>query len=337
MSPRARSSRRATPPTIGVIDIGTNSVKLAVGYAFNGRVFCIYAGREPTRIGRGLGSSGMISAQAVRRTAEAVSRLADDARQHGAGDVIAVGTYALRAARNGRAAARTIERRTGVRVRILSGAEEASMVLRSVRARIRHARRHLVVIDIGGGTAELIVARGTRTLLARSVPLGAVRLTERFLTRDPVSPDEYARLIHHVESATSALFARSPRLDPATTDLVVSGGTATTAAAMLGLRAAGDGCTISLAALRKLEARCLASTVAQRRRFRGLLPDRADIIPAGLAVLLCFVRQAGKRSVRVVEGGVRDGVMLETAERGPRSPRRRKTTARAKTAAQRGR
>jgi exopolyphosphatase/guanosine-5'-triphosphate,3'-diphosphate pyrophosphatase len=337
MSPRARSSRRATPHTIGVIDIGTNSVKLAVGYAANGRVFCIYTGREPTRIGRGLGSSGMISAQAVRRTAEAVSRLADDARRHGAVDVIAVGTYALRAARNGRIAARAIERRAGIRARILSGAEEAAMVLRSVRARIRHPRRHLVVIDIGGGSAELIIARGERTLFARSVPLGAVRLTERYLTHDPISPDEYAQLNRHIEAATSALFARVPRLNPATTNLVVSGGTATTAAAMLGLKPDGDGCTISLAALRKLEVRCLASTVAQRRRFRGLLPDRADIIPAGLAVLLVFVRQAGKRSVRVIEGGVRDGVMLEAAERGPRSPRRSETTARAKAAARKGR
>lgn len=337
MSPRARSSRRATPHTIGVIDIGTNSVKLVTGYAANGRVVCIYTGREPTRLGRGLGSSGMISAQAVRRTAEAVSRLADDARRHGAVDVIAVGTYALRAARNGRIAARAIARAAAVPVRILSGREEAEMVLRSVHARTGDRSRHLMVIDIGGGSAELIVARGARTLFARSVPLGAVRLTERYLTQDPIAPGEYAQLIRHVDTATSALFARAPRLAPAGTDLVVSGGTATTAAAMLGLRPDGDGCTISLAALRKLEARCLASTIAQRRRFRGLLPDRADIIPAGLAVLLCFVRHAGKRSVRVIEGGVRDGVMLEAAERGPRSPRQSETTARAKAAARKGR
>lgn len=337
MTRSARSTRRAATRLFGVIDIGTNSVKLAVGDAANGRVFYSYAAREPTRLGRGLSSSGVISAAAVHSTADAVARLAEAARDHGATEVVAVGTYALRAARNGRAAARTIERRASVSVRILSGAEEAAMVLRSVRARLPRPRRHVVVVDIGGGSAELIVARGARTLFAHSVPLGAVRLTERYLTHDPVAPAEYLQLNDYIDGVTSALFARAPRLDPATTDLVVSGGTATTAAAMLGLRADGAGSAVSLAALWRLETRCLTATTAGRRRFRGLVPDRADIIPAGLATLISFVRHAGKRSVRVIEGGVRDGVMLEMSERARRSPRRSGTRVRAKAGAPKAR
>jgi exopolyphosphatase/guanosine-5'-triphosphate,3'-diphosphate pyrophosphatase len=337
MTRSARSTRRAAPRLFGVIDIGTNSVKLAVGHAADGRVSYSYTTREPTRLGRGLSSSGVISAEATRRTAVAVVRLANEARDQGATEVVAVGTYALRAARNGRTAARAISKRARLPVRILTGAQEAAMVLRSVQSRTARRSRALIVVDIGGGSAELIVARGTRTVFARSVPLGAVRLTERYLAHDPITSDEYGQLNDYIDAVISALFARAPRLDRASTDLVVSGGTATTAAAMMGLRADGAGSAIPLAALRKLETRCLKTTIAGRRRFRGLLSDRADIIPAGLAVLLSFVRHAGKRSVRVIEGGVRDGVMLEMAERARPARQRSGTTVRARAGARKAR
>jgi exopolyphosphatase / guanosine-5'-triphosphate,3'-diphosphate pyrophosphatase len=329
----ARASRPSTPRMTGVIDIGTNSVKLAVGYAADGRVFYTYAGREPTRIGRGLSSSGMISRDSIQRTAAAVLQLAADARRHGAVEIAAVGTYAFRAARNGRKAAQAISRHAGVPVKILTGAKEAAMVVRSVQARLR-PRRDLMVLDIGGGSAELIVTRGGRAVLARSVPLGAVRLTETFLHRDPIAPDEYLRMNEHIERAVMRLFTR---VSATNFDLVVSGGTATTALSMLGLERGDRGSSVKVAALSELEARCVRSTIAQRKRFRGLPPDRADIMPAGLAVLLVFAHHARKRSIRLIEGGVRDGVMLAMAEKASRSRRQSATTARSKAAARKAR
>ncbi len=319
---------------IGVIDIGTNSVKLAVGYTAEGRVLCSYVAREPTRIGRGLSLSGRISADSIRRTAVAVSRLAAEARRRGAVDVIAVGTYAFRAAKNGREAARAIGRATSVPVRILSGQEEAAMVLRSVRARVRPRSGRIMVLDIGGGSAEFIVATDQRAVMARSVPLGAVRLTEKFLKCDPIAPEEYAQLNEYIARVAARLFAH---IDARDSQLVVSGGTATTAMSMLGLRGNDQGSAVRVAMLRRLELRCLSSTISQRRHFRGLPPDRADIMPAGLAVLLAFARHAGKRSLRLVEGGVRDGVMLQASEKAVRSRPRSKSRVRAKAAVRKGR
>ncbi len=318
---------------IAVIDIGTNSVKLAVGHVANGRVSYTYAAREPTRIGRGLTLSGKLEPRAIAATARAVSRLATDARRHGAVEVLAVGTYALRAAANGKAAARTISRKSGVPVRILTGAEEAAMVLRSVEARLR-SRRNLMVIDIGGGSAEFTLTQRGSVVLARSAPLGAVRLTEQFLTRDPIDLEEYLRMNEHIERAVMRLFGKVTLRG---FDLVVSGGTATTAISMLGLPAGDKGNTVRVAALGKLETRCVRATVEQRKHFRGLPPDRADIMPAGLAVLLTFASHAHKRSIRLIQGGVRDGVMLAMAEKVSRSRRGSATTARSKVAARKGR
>ena len=334
MKPRSRNPVLTAPRTIGVVDIGTNSVKLAVGTVRRGRVSHRYTAREATRLGRGLSSTGTIKPEPLRRTAAAVAKLVQDARRHGADEVVAVGTYALRAARNGDAAARLISRRAGIPVRILSGAEESAAVLRSVLARLPHSHHHVMVVDIGGGSAELVVARHRRAVFARSVPLGAVRLTELFLKSDPIEPQQYARLSAFIEGVMTRLFAR---VDPRHHHLVVSGGTATTAASMLGRQAGSSGSAIRVSRLRALEARCLASTVAERRRFPGLLPDRADIIPAGLAVLLAFADHAGKHWVRLIEGGVRDGVMLETREKATRSPRRNSTTARTRAAVRKGR
>jgi exopolyphosphatase/guanosine-5'-triphosphate,3'-diphosphate pyrophosphatase len=301
-----------------------------VGTVRHGRVAHLFAAREPTRLGRGLSAAGNLNRASIRRTTAAVSKLAAEARRHHADEVIGVGTYAFRAARNGRAAARLVATGAGIPVRILSGAQESAMVLRSVRARLPKTLHHLLVVDIGGGSAELIVSRHGRATLARSLPLGAVRLTELFLKSDPILPDEYARLVEHVDAALTRLFSR---VDPAHFHLVVSGGTATTAAMMLGRNAGANGCTVRVHRLRALEARCLRATIAQRKRFRGLLPDRADIMPAGLGVLLAFARHARVDSLRLIEGGVRDGVMLSAAEKAPRSSRRRTTTARPKAAA----
>ncbi|HET6462966.1 MAG TPA: hypothetical protein VFH33_04130 [Candidatus Krumholzibacteria bacterium] len=333
MTPRPQSSDPSTPRTIGVIDIGTNSVKLAVGYVSNGRVVYTYTARQPTRIGKGLTSTGKIDTNVLRYTVRAVSRFAIDARRRGAVEVTAVGTFALRTATNGKAAARAISASAGVPVKILTGSEEASMVVRSVQARLR-PRRDLMVLDIGGGSAELIVTRGQRAVLARSVPLGAVRLTEQFLHHDPIAPDEYLRMNEHIERAVMRLFTR---VDARDFDLVVSGGTATTALSMLGLGSSDRGSSVKVAMLSELEARCVGSTVAERKLFPGLPPDRADIMPAGLAVLLVFAHHARKRSLRLIEGGVRDGVMLEMAEKAPRSRRQSGTTARSQAAARKGR
>jgi exopolyphosphatase/guanosine-5'-triphosphate,3'-diphosphate pyrophosphatase len=336
MTPASRAPH-STDPVVGVIDIGTNAVKLMVASVHDGRAEAVHFGRRPTRLGRGLASSGRIEAAAARRTGDAVKELAQEARAHGAREVLAAGTYALRTARNGRATAKAISRRAGVDVRILSGRREGELVLAAVRARLRRPPRHLLVVDIGGGSAQVVLARERRALFVRSVPLGAVVLTERFLHCDPVDPDEHARMQHRIESVLTRLFSRAPAGIPTPPDLVVSGGAATTASYLAGNRPGSSIMRITRAQLEQIERRCLAATTAGRRRWLRAQPDRADIMPAGLAVVLAFTRHAGKRSLRVFEGGWREGLILETARATSRSRARTRSRARATGAARTGR
>ncbi len=299
-----------------VIDVGTNSVKLTVGSVARGSVRTAHTARVPARLGAGLARSGRIHEAAVVRAAAAVRRLVADARAHDAREVVVVGTHAFRAAKNGSDAARAIARAAGLR---------------------DAAQRYLIVADIGGGSAQVVFGHGPNALAAHSLPLGAVVLTERFLRHDPVEPAEYRRMNESIDHALASLFARRPRLPTDGFDLVVSGGAATTAAAMLGVWSGAAATRLPLRRLKQLEADCLAATIAQRRRFPGMQPDRADILPAGLAVLLALARHAQRPSVVIVEGGWREGVILERAQQARRSPAQTRSRAHRTAAARRGR
>jgi exopolyphosphatase/guanosine-5'-triphosphate,3'-diphosphate pyrophosphatase len=334
MNPLRRPARSPAPSSrYGVIDIGTNAVKLVVGSVENGRVVAHHFGRRPTRLGERLHASGRIRADAARRTTAAVRELADEARAHGAERVVAGGTYALRSASNGRAVAELIKRQSGIPVRILSSSQEGKLALVAVQSRMTaSAVLDLAVVDIGGGSAQLTVARG-KNLRARSVPLGAVVLTEHYLRHDPIQPGEYARLQTHVDDVVSGLFT-GHALHVARQSLVVAGGAASTALRMLGVPPRRRMPSISLAQLKRLERMCLSATIAERREFPGMTPDRADIMPAGLAVLIAFARHARRRSIRVFEGGWREGLILEQARR---ARARTRSTARVRAAARKDR
>ena len=315
---RYRARRRSPPSSpVAVIDIGTNSTKLLVGRARAGRVETVYFARETTRLGTGLGRTGRIGNAATSRTIRVVGRCAAAARRLHAGEITAVGTQAFRAASNGRAVAARIARETGIPVRVLKGREEAIFSFYSARARLARPRAYLVVIDVGGGSTELVVAERDRVRLARSLPLGALRLTERHLRTDPIAHREYGALTEEVEAVIARVASSFDMLRPQTVDLVACGGSATTALDMMrgGRRRSYQTMqTLTRAEVRRLEQTCLRTSVAQRRRLPGLPPDRADIIPAGIAELIAFMTYARKRSVWISDGGIREGVILAQAK-----------------------
>jgi exopolyphosphatase / guanosine-5'-triphosphate,3'-diphosphate pyrophosphatase len=300
---------RAARP-VAVIDIGTNSIKLLVGAASGRRVKPVLFRRVTTRLGAGLSASGRIEATAAARTTRAVRALAAEARRSGAARVVAVGTCAFRSARNGPSVADGIARAAGIEVRVLSGREEARLAFLSARTHIAHPRAATLLVDIGGGSAQFVAARGERIVASHSLPLGALQLTERYLRSDPIDPEEYARMLAVIDHAAGRVVLRAGDLRRHAA-LVAVGGSATTALTMARCRRErAESGVLKLSDLRRIEAACLARTAAARRRLPGLPPDRADIIPAGIAVVIAFMRAAGKRVVHVSGGGVREGVIL---------------------------
>lgn len=306
-----RRSHRTHRRRIGIIDIGTNSTKLSVGVVRDNGVATTFFARRASRLGERLTHTGRISEAAAARTARDVKALSLLARAHGASVIIGVGTYAFRQAANGDAVARRIARQSGVPVRVLTGREEAMLAHLSVLSRLDRPKPYTFVIDVGGGSVEFVAAHRGRIVSARSLPLGALRLTERHVHSDPIAPRERRALERQIDTAVARVLAPFRRIPPSQIDLVASGGSVTTALAMLAPRARrAPNARVSRGDLMALADLCFARTLAQRKRLPGLPADRADIIPAGLAVVNALLSQSGKRILTVNDGGLREGVLI---------------------------
>jgi exopolyphosphatase/guanosine-5'-triphosphate,3'-diphosphate pyrophosphatase len=307
--------------TVAVIDVGTNSVKLVITDVSPSGGDCVEKKfmRETTRIGEGVAATREISAPALLRTVNAIERFRRIVQQYDCDHVFAFSTYAFRLAGNGEDAAARIEDETGIAVRILSGAEEAEFAHLSARTRLVLRKPHTYLIDVGGGSVEFVHASRDRVLSVRSLPLGALHLTERFLPSDPIGDDEFARLRTYVRNTVSLLFEGSDlaghraRIPASQSDMVASGGSVTTIKKMCDASTLSSSVTspkLRIGDVRALEKQCLSLTLEKRKRLPGIEPDRADIIPAGLAVVIAFMEAASKRVVIINPGGVRDGVLI---------------------------
>jgi exopolyphosphatase / guanosine-5'-triphosphate,3'-diphosphate pyrophosphatase len=304
----------------GAIDVGTNSIHLIVvelDAAFDtSRV--VYKARAMVRLGSDDAlERGRLSRKAMERGVEAIARFNEAAHERGAQRVRAVATSAVRETENGAEFAALVEARTGVRLEVLDGGEEARLIHLGVANGYPLYDRVACIVDIGGGSTELIVADGERAYLMDSVKLGSLRLYDAYLRGVPDPLRAARRLDAHVAETLSPLVeqVRHYRLDIALGTSGTIMGLAALDAAERGLAVKRvHGYTLSRARLEQLQRRMLLMTEAERRRMPGMNPRRADIIVAGNAVLIGALRLLGRDEIVVCERALRDGVVVDLAQ-----------------------
>ena len=290
-----------------VIGIGSNSVRVLLAESGAGGMNRLWRDREGTRLFAGLESAGNLSEASVRKAAEAVGRMAADARARGAERVALFATSAARDARNGQAFIEEITRAAGVSPRILSGEEEACMSFFGASQAVETAGR-CGVIDIGGGSTEVVTGRGMEIDCAFSCQMGAVRLFQAIqLTRRQDMPiAERAATDILRETMASVKGFRAPDT------WVGTGGTFTTLAAMVKQipwteRTCMHGTRISRAEVRRIGEQLADMTLAERKQLPGLQPGRADIVVHGGCILLSGMSRLGIGAFKVSEHGNLDG------------------------------
>lgn len=301
---------------VATIDVGTNTTLLLVART-RPEVAVLDERAEITRLGRGIGRDGALGADAIARTLDVLRDYASIARRHGA-QLHAVGTEALRRAPNASAFLEPAAHILGGSVEVIDGAREAALTFKAVVASFPDAARRgtLVVVDIGGGSTEIVVAERGLVRFQTSLPMGSVRLTERYVAHDPPLPAELAAVERDVDAALARV--PFPQADPAVT-LVGVAGTVTSLAAMTqGLStydpARVHGFALERPALEAQVARLAASSQTERERMPGLDPRRADVILAGALILLQITRAAHAASVLVSDRGIRWGLLHEILE-----------------------
>jgi exopolyphosphatase/guanosine-5'-triphosphate,3'-diphosphate pyrophosphatase len=291
------------------IDIGTNSVRLLVADVVGNRVAPVSRSMEITRLGEKTDASGVLSETAIARTAAAVRSFRARARAAGASRISAIGTSAVRDASNRSA---LFEAVAPLAVRVLTGDEEAEMGYRGVRAGARAHAGPLLVVDIGGGSTELVLGDGDDVLSRASLRAGAVRMTERFLHGDPppdVDAESLAREVSLLLTAARHRFHGAPAA-------IGVGGTMTTLAAIDQSLEPYDpervhGYRLTRAKIASIARGLCAMPLALRRRLPGLQPARADIICAGALIARTILEDLDVREIEVSESDLLWGAVLE--------------------------
>ncbi len=294
---------------VAVIDIGTNSVLFLLAESDGTVVRPIRQEIRTTRLGRGLASSGRIGKEEIERTAAVLSEWKELARAAGAGTPVCTGTQVFRAAANRQEALAALLRETGLKIEVLQEQDEAAWSYMGVVHGLAGTGRS-VVMDIGGGSTEWAAGDGPVLNQTRSVPIGAVTLTEKHLKSDPPSAAELAMM---TDAIRSAFAADIPLQDPSVPFICV-GGTATTLAGLeLGLdrydAAVVDGTELGVRIVRTWAEKLAGQPRSVRREtVKTFGPDRADILTAGLFILRIWMESAGIPSVKVSDRGLRFGI-----------------------------
>jgi len=298
-----------------VVDIGTNSTRLLIAELDGGRVTRELERRTTiTRLGAGVDADGRLSEEAMGRVYGALDeyrKLIDRDRSESA---VAVLTSAVRDAANGPEFARTVEDRYGLSPHILSGDDEARLTfLGATSERGPHDRTPALVIDIGGGSTELVVGAGREMTFHVSNQAGVVRHTERFIRSDPPAQPELEALAEDVRKILAGNVPDEER--PAGIHGIAVAGTATSLAAIAQDLEPYDpekvqGYELSERECRRILERLAALTLEQRRHVAGLHPDRAPTIVAGAVILLEVMNLYGLSAVEVSEHDILRGAAL---------------------------
>lgn len=306
------ATRARDPHRVAVIDLGSNSFRMVVFVERDGCWAREHEISRAVRVGEGLARSGEIGRAATERALRALEDFAALRESCGLdeGAVDAVATSAIRDAANGARLLAQAYERTGLRVRVLAREQEAHYAyLAAVHST---TLTDGCVLDLGGGSLQLVRVAGRLARDVGSWRLGALRMTERFLPGSgPADPERLAALRAHVERKLS----RVSWLPTAGLRLVGLGGTVRNLAAALqrneGLDEQVHGFTIEAKALQRLVERLAAMGVEQRGQVPGIKAARADIVLAGAAVVECVVRVGGFAGVEVTGAGLREGVFFE--------------------------
>lgn len=298
---------------VGVVDLGTNSTRLLVAEVEDGSVRELERRLTITRLGEGVDERRLLLPTAVARVRNALTDYRRVLEEHGAERTLAVATSAVRDAENGEAFLGEVEWSYGFETQLLSGDEEALMTFRGVSAG-RDVGAGTLVIDVGGGSTELVLGGPDGVAWHESLDLGCVRLTERFLHSDPPTSEELDACKRHVAQGLAARLPADTRLERA---VGVAGTVTTLAVLSLELEeedpALVDGHRLAAPWIDAEVERLAALPVLAIRELRGMHPDRAPVILAGAVVVAEALGRLGLHELEVSEQDLMHGAALAAA------------------------
>ena len=304
---------------IAAIDIGTNSIHMIVVQVRPDLSFeVIDREKEMVRLGAGGLDGRSLTPTAIASGIATMAKFRRLAASHKVDEIVAAATSATREADNGGDFIAAVDRETGIRIRVISGTEEARLIHLAAGYGVDIGRSTAVVIDIGGGSVEITLGTATQLTLGKSFKVGVIRLTERFVKSDPLSSRDEGRLVKHLNREMATYL---DEISSRGYDRIV--GTSGTILSLGALAAADRGdvpedlrnLRVSTKSLRRLRKTLVAANIEERLATPGLDPRRADLSVAGSVLLDTILRRLGAEEFTLCDLALREGLVLDYIHR----------------------
>ncbi len=309
---------------IAAIDVGSNTIRLLIGYTENNKIIRVFNSRAVTRLGKDILQTSILNTDNINKSIDYLLKIKSICEYYKVSEIHAVGTSALREAKNTQNFLEEVKLKTGFDIHIISGMREAELTVKGVMSNFfsddkidPHPTRSYLIVDIGGGSTEWVFQNEIQA--KGSIPIGAIKTYENFIKSDPPSQNDIDRLKYHIYQVIADYdLTKCLQNNSFTEDFnfVATGGTATTIAAIdMGLdEYDGDRIhlhQISRPTLQLLFKQLITMPLRIRQTIKGLEPDRADIIITGLLILLCLMEISKSNKTIVSDFGILEGLLHE--------------------------
>lgn len=295
---------------VAAIDCGTNTIKLLVGIHADGGLEVLVRESRMIRLGQGVDATGRLSEEALVRAFAAIDAYADLITEHRVEEIRFCATSATRDASNADEFRAGVLARLGVEPEVLTGDEEAAVAFAGAMSNVpADVRRPILVVDIGGGSTEVVLGDATGVKAATSMDIGSVRLHERHVRHDPATREEIAAVVRDIDDQLDAC---GVELAAAATVVGIAGTMTTIAAGVLELAAydpaAVDRSVHAVSDVHAYVDRLVSMTVTERLALGYMHPGRADVIDAGALIASRVLRRTTVDSLLVSEADILEGI-----------------------------
>ena len=306
---------------VASLDLGTNTFRLLIADCKeDGTLMPLLRKRVITRLGEGFHLKGRIQSQAVNRARKALKSFSPILDDYQVEQTFAVATSVAREAENGGSITRELSKESGIPIRILTGIEEANLTLKGVFSVLPEVARLSLVVDIGGGSTELILSEDFQPVKTESIDLGVVHLAEQLITSDPPSERDLDLLHHQIREDLSlntvSGYLATSSLDKNSLSLIGTAGTVTTLAAIDQELSDYDPVKInnyplSRETLKAIYTRITTLPLSERSGIAGLEKGREDLIIPGTAILLEIMDLFQSSALTVSDAGLLEGILID--------------------------
>jgi exopolyphosphatase/guanosine-5'-triphosphate,3'-diphosphate pyrophosphatase len=299
---------------IGIIDLGTNSVRFDIYQVIskNGSYQRLYREKIMVRLGQEIFTNGTLNAAAARRTLSAFVRFAKIAKHFNTAKTVAFATSALREAKKPESLLAAIEKKTGIKLQIISGKREAELIARGITKNIKLPIGAFGLIDIGGGSTEITIYKNKKIIFSDSFPIGTARIQQLFLTKIPPSAESVLKAREAIQNIIHTVFKKNnvdPKLTPQAAKFIGSSGTVKALDKMLKNRIQSK--VITKRHLDKFIKELEPLSFKQLLKVPCMEPKRVDQIVSGSIILQEFLKAFNGKEVSFTEFCLRDGIFDE--------------------------